>query len=205
MATTADPRFTNVPENPFVVPMPADFLSGVATSAHQVDGHTRGNDWAGFELQPGVIAEGAVSGPVADHWNRLEEDTGLICDLGANGHRLSLEWSRLEPEPGRWDEAGLGACRSGTGPPAPLHPADLARRAHGLARAVAEGILVQGYFHWSPLDNFEWTHGYTLRFGLYSVDFPSQRRIATAGAAEFRRLAALLRELAGQPARLTSP
>jgi beta-glucosidase len=67
MATTADPGFTDVPENPFVASMPADFLWGVATSAHQVDGHTRGNDWARFERQPGVIAEGAVSGLAADH------------------------------------------------------------------------------------------------------------------------------------------
>lgn len=111
MAPTAAPRFSDVPENPFVAPMPADFLWGVATSAHQVDGHTHGNDRARFERQPGVIAEGAVSGPAADHWNRLEEDTGLIRELGANAHSLSLEWSRLEPEPGRWDEAAsrLGA------------------------------------------------------------------------------------------------
>ncbi|WP_072061598.1 family 1 glycosylhydrolase [Synechococcus sp. GFB01] len=85
--------------------MPADFLWGVATSAHQVDGHTHGNHWARFECQPGVIAEGAVSGSAADHWNRLEEDTDLIRDLGANVHRPSLQWSLLEPEPGRWDKA----------------------------------------------------------------------------------------------------
>lgn len=100
-----DPRFLAIPENPFVAAMPPTFLWGVATAAHQVDGNTTGNDWASFERQPGAIRDGAVSGLAADHWNRLEEDTALIRDLGANAYRHSLEWSRLEPEPGRWDGA----------------------------------------------------------------------------------------------------
>lgn len=435
MVPIAAPRFNVVPENPFVAPMPPGFLWGVATSAHQVDGHTGGNDWARFEHQPGAIADGSVSGAAADHWNRLEQDTTLITELGANAHRLSLEWSRLEPEPGCWDEAAwahvdlelallqqagiepmltllhftlplwlaeqggiaaaefperleafaaeagrrlgprvrlwctlnepnvqmfygyvtgqwppchrdpaqatrafagllrgharaaaalrrhvsgarigaavhlvqaeplrrwwppdrLAAAQVGAGfnwpfydairdgvirlrlpgfplleepmpeligsadymgmnyyrrnlvgfdPRSPgwaglhqgpgrrsdagieMHPAgllDLLRQAwrryglppivtengiadasgqlrpgylrahaHALSYAVAEGIPVQGYFHWSLLDNFEWTDGYRLRFGLYRVDFSSQERTATAGAVEFRRLAALL-------------
>jgi len=45
-------------------------------------------------------------------------------------------------------------------------------------RAIADGVPLMGYFVWSLLDNFEWAHGYTKRFGLYRVDYPTQRRIA---------------------------
>jgi beta-glucosidase len=44
-------------------------------------------------------------------------------------------------------------------------------------QAIALGADVRGYYHWSLLDNFEWALGYSKRFGLTYVDFPSQRRI----------------------------
>jgi beta-glucosidase len=49
-------------------------------------------------------------------------------------------------------------------------------------RAVEAGVALRGYFVWSLLDNFEWTHGYTKRFGLVYVDFATQRRIPKASA-----------------------
>jgi beta-glucosidase len=45
-----------------------------------------------------------------------------------------------------------------------------------LHRAVADGIPVLGYFHWSLMDNFEWAQGYKERFGLIHVDYTTQRR-----------------------------
>ncbi|WP_243095121.1 GH1 family beta-glucosidase [Thermus thalpophilus] len=53
-------------------------------------------------------------------------------------------------------------------------------------RARAEGAPLQGYFVWSLLDNFEWAHGYTKRFGLLYVDFPTQRRIPKRSAFWYR-------------------
>jgi beta-glucosidase len=44
-------------------------------------------------------------------------------------------------------------------------------------RAIKEGIPVKGYFHWSFMDNFEWSLGYTMRFGLVYIDYATQRRI----------------------------
>jgi beta-glucosidase len=44
-------------------------------------------------------------------------------------------------------------------------------------RAVADGYPIKGYFPWSIMDNFEWARGYTKRFGLIYVDYPTQRRI----------------------------
>lgn len=50
------------------------------------------------------------------------------------------------------------------------------RYLRGLKRAAAEGLPVRGYYHWSLLDNFEWTEGYRPRFGLIHVDFATQKR-----------------------------
>jgi beta-glucosidase len=46
-----------------------------------------------------------------------------------------------------------------------------------VSRAAVEGVPIRGYFVWSLLDNFEWSYGYSRRFGLVYVDFPSQQRI----------------------------
>jgi len=69
-----------------------------------------------------------------------------------------------------------------------LRPAFIRGHAHAIARALEEGIPVRGYFHWSLLDNFEWTEGFGPRFGLYQVDFETLERSPTSGADEFRRL-----------------
>ena len=55
-----------------------------------------------------------------------------------------------------------------------------------LQRATSQGIPVAGYFHWSLLDNFEWADGYQKRFGLYRVDFETQRRTPKLSAAFYR-------------------
>lgn len=45
-----------------------------------------------------------------------------------------------------------------------------------LLRAIQEGVDVRGYFYWSLLDNFEWSDGFKMRFGLIKVDYPTQKR-----------------------------
>jgi len=55
-----------------------------------------------------------------------------------------------------------------------------------LHRAVAENIPVRGYFLWSLMDNFEWADGYGLRFGLYYVDYATQKRIPKLSAHFYR-------------------
>jgi beta-glucosidase len=59
-----------------------------------------------------------------------------------------------------------------------------------LHRATAEGVPVKGYFHWSLMDNFEWSDGFANRFGLVYVDFRTQKRTPKLSAAYFREAAA---------------
>jgi beta-glucosidase len=44
-------------------------------------------------------------------------------------------------------------------------------------RAIEDGARLRGYFCWSLVDNFEWSHGYSKRFGVVYVDYATQRRI----------------------------
>ena len=56
-------------------------------------------------------------------------------------------------------------------------------------RAIAEGIDVRGYLHWSLLDNYEWTSGYKMKFGLYGVDLDTQSRTERPSAGLYRAIA----------------
>jgi beta-glucosidase len=65
----------------------------------------------------------------------------------------------------------------------------LVRHLAELARAVADGVPVHGYFHWSLLDNFEWAEGYGPRFGLVEVDYATQERRPRESARLYGRIA----------------
>jgi beta-glucosidase len=58
------------------------------------------------------------------------------------------------------------------------------------ARALSSGVPLEGYFVWSLMDNFEWSHGYTKRFGIVYVDYETQRRIDKDSAGWYRRFLA---------------
>ena len=57
-----------------------------------------------------------------------------------------------------------------------------------LRRAIADGLDLLGYFAWSLLDNFEWTFGYSQRFGIVHVDYATQRRMLKTAPASMRTL-----------------
>jgi beta-glucosidase len=89
---------------------PDDFLFGAATSAYQLEGGIE-NDWSAWERAGKLKDPQARCGPAVDHWNRFEEDVGLLKSLGLGGFRLSLEWARLEPERGKFDDAAAKKYR----------------------------------------------------------------------------------------------
>ncbi len=68
---------------------------------------------------------------------------------------------------------------NGTFGPDDIRSSFLVRHLTWLARAIAEGVPVEGYFFWSLIDNIEWNHGYGLRFGLYEIDPDDPQKIRT--------------------------
>ncbi len=109
-----------------MTPFPKDFYWGSSTSAHQVEGGNI-NDWTEWEKEnaarlakealnknypdyilndyPGPLRrENYISGRACDHYNRYEEDFDIAKSLGHNAHRFSIEWSRIEPEEGKFNE-----------------------------------------------------------------------------------------------------
>jgi len=64
----------------------------------------------------------------------------------------------------------------------PLRVRYYAAHLDAVRRAIARGVDVRGYFAWSLLDNFEWAHGFTKRFGIVHVDYATQRRTPKASA-----------------------
>jgi len=78
---------------------PDKFYWGTATSAYQVEGGIR-NDWS--EAGPKFDA-----GKACDHYNRFEEDFDLAKEMNNNAHRFSIEWARVEPVEGQFNQEAL--------------------------------------------------------------------------------------------------
>jgi beta-glucosidase len=72
----------------------------------------------------------------------------------------------------------------------PLRIAYLKEHLTAAARAIAAGVPLRGWFVWSLMDNFEWAHGYSKRFGLIYVDYPTQQRLVKGSAHWYQRVMA---------------
>lgn len=114
---------------------PAHFLWGASSAAHQIEGGNH-NQWTVWELENAkVLAETAkyqakylpkwnevkaaatdpnnyVSGKATDHYHRYEQDFALLKKLHMNAWRFSIEWSRVEPEEGKWDAEAIEHYRT---------------------------------------------------------------------------------------------
>ena len=108
---------------------PKNFLWGVATSSYQIEGGNSNSDWWEWEYANSarLAAETAkrnakalirinkesenpenyLSGRACDYWNRWKDDHALLSELGVDTFRLSLEWSRIEPEEGRFSPEAI--------------------------------------------------------------------------------------------------
>ncbi|MEU5259840.1 family 1 glycosylhydrolase [Amycolatopsis sp. NPDC021455] len=107
---------------------PDGFLWGTATAGHQVEGNNTASDFWPLEHAPGSrFAE--PSGDACDHYRLYRQDIALLKELGFTSYRFSIEWSRVEPEPGFVSRAAiehyrdvLTACHeSGLTPMVTLH------------------------------------------------------------------------------------
>ncbi|MFH1182656.1 MAG: family 1 glycosylhydrolase, partial [Candidatus Moraniibacteriota bacterium] len=108
-----------------ILTFPKNFYWGSSTSAHQVEGNNH-NDWTEWEKEnaerlakeakdkyqkwqvkkfPEMLRpKNYISGRACDHYNHYEEDFDIAKSLNHNAHRFSIEWSRIEPEEGKFDE-----------------------------------------------------------------------------------------------------
>ncbi|OIO33850.1 MAG: hypothetical protein AUJ70_02405 [Candidatus Omnitrophica bacterium CG1_02_40_15] len=86
-----------------MIKFPQDFLWGAATSAYQVEGDNVNSDWWQWEKDAGRENSGRAS----RHYEFYEQDFDLAKSLNHNTHRLSIEWSRIEPEDGKFSQEEL--------------------------------------------------------------------------------------------------
>ena len=90
--------------------LPKGFLIGAATAAHQVEGNNvNSDDWAMEQMKNSMFLE--PSGDACDHYHRYEEDIQLLADAGLNAYRFSIEWARIEPEKGKFEESEIAHYR----------------------------------------------------------------------------------------------
>src|SRR5262245_45774744 len=96
-----------------VYTFPEQFLLGTAMAGYQAEGNSTNADWWKWEHEPGRIAQGHKSGRACDWWEggRWKEDFDRAAADGHTALRVSVEWSRIEPTPGRWDEDALDYYR----------------------------------------------------------------------------------------------
>ena len=89
---------------------PKGFLWGTATASYQVEGNNTNSQWWKWEEEGHTNGR---SGLASDWWGgRWREDFDRAAEGGQNAHRLSVEWSRIQPAPDRWDEDALEKYRT---------------------------------------------------------------------------------------------
>ena len=91
---------------------PDQFLWGTATAAYQVEGGNVWNDWYDWE-QKGRIYQDHICGRACDWWaGQWKLDLDRAAEAGQNAHRFSIEWSRIQPDPNRWNENAIDHYRA---------------------------------------------------------------------------------------------
>jgi len=87
-----------------MIEFPSKFFWGAATSSYQVEGNNINSDWWQWEQRVGLKER---SGEACRHYQFYKEDFNIAKQLGHNAHRLSVEWSRIEPRENNFSEQEL--------------------------------------------------------------------------------------------------
>jgi beta-glucosidase len=149
-----------------------------------------------------LVSASTAAAPSKVSYNAM----GFEIAMGKDGPLTEIGWEvyprgmydivqRVSKDYGLPIEITENGCSYGDYPDAAGKVADNRRihyyREHlrELARAIHDGADVRGYHAWSILDNFEWAEGYTQRFGLVYIDFPTQRRYMKDSAKWFSKVA----------------
>ncbi len=86
--------------------LPSDFLMGSATAGAQIEGGITKSNWYKWCID-GHIKDGSTCIRANDHWNRYSEDIGWMKILNQQVYRMSVEWSRIEPRKGEFDQDAI--------------------------------------------------------------------------------------------------
>ncbi|MGW9270578.1 GH1 family beta-glucosidase [Microbacterium sp. NPDC055599] len=91
---------------------PSDFLFGAATAAYQIEGAAfedgrTASIWDAFAREPGAVVGGDNGDVACDHYHRYPQDVALMKDLGLQTYRFSTSWSRVRPDGGAVNRAGV--------------------------------------------------------------------------------------------------
>jgi AcrR family transcriptional regulator len=98
------------PASAAVPKLPKRFLWGVSGSGFQSEGHTTGANWNHYierDSRPGAEEPKEPYRNSVDFYRRYRSDIGLAAGLGVNVYRISINWTRVEPRPGKFSEKGL--------------------------------------------------------------------------------------------------
>jgi beta-glucosidase len=96
------------------IPLPDDLLLGCSSSATQIEGGDVQHSWS-RHCDAGKTADGSHTRGAGGHWERVAEDVDLLASMHQQTYRMSIEWARVEPERGRWDDAALERYREELG------------------------------------------------------------------------------------------
>lgn len=91
--------------------LPEDLLFGTATASLQIEGGDTNNNWYRF-CEQGRTKDGTHCIVADDHWNRYKEDIKLMKEMNQQLYRMSIEWSRIEPSEGSFNEEALAHYRA---------------------------------------------------------------------------------------------
>jgi len=90
----------------FELGFPKDFMWGTSMSSHQVEGNNILNDWWAWEHK-GKVLNRQISGDACNHYYLYKRDFEMMKNMHHNAHRLSIEWSRIEPNEGEFNKEEL--------------------------------------------------------------------------------------------------
>lgn len=94
--------------------LPEDLMFGTATASLQIEGGDTNNNWYRF-CEQGRTKDGTHCIVADDHWNRYEEDIALMKEMNQQLYRMSIEWSRIEPSEGSFNEVAIAHYRAELG------------------------------------------------------------------------------------------
>lgn len=91
--------------------LPEGLQLGAATAATQIEGGNIDHSWSRWARE-GRTVDGSLCSPADDHWNRVDQDVRLLAELRCTVYRMSVEWARIEPAPGKFDEEAVRHYRA---------------------------------------------------------------------------------------------